>query len=233
MVGISVGMFVVAAAATLVSAQLVDNRRLLVELQLQQDLRTTTDIITRDIRRIGATGATSLTDADNLVWNSANGSNIDTNFGLIYLIHSDENSSEIQFNSPRQMGQIGPYGYKLELSPSEGIIKSQLPAAGSGVWQALTDSDTMKVTNFELTARDEPPVKMICPKFCKNIDGTLPADPTFCWPTITVRSIAIEIEGQAKSDPSIVRRLRSMAHLRNDLVAFNDPTASTVQSCPS
>lgn len=49
MVGITVGLFVVAAAATLVANQLSDNRRLLLETQVQQDLRATMDIITRAV----------------------------------------------------------------------------------------------------------------------------------------------------------------------------------------
>ncbi|MBL0296208.1 MAG: hypothetical protein IPQ21_03185 [Betaproteobacteria bacterium] len=57
MVGITVGLFIVAAAAMLVTTQLGDNRRLLLETQVQQDLRATADIITRELRRAGLAGA--------------------------------------------------------------------------------------------------------------------------------------------------------------------------------
>lgn len=53
LVGISVGLFVLAGATLLLSTQLGDNRRLLLETQLQQDLRATMDIITRELRRAG------------------------------------------------------------------------------------------------------------------------------------------------------------------------------------
>ena len=53
MVGIAVGMFVVAAAAIMTSGQLTENRRLLLETQLQQDLRAAADIVARDLRRTG------------------------------------------------------------------------------------------------------------------------------------------------------------------------------------
>ena len=53
MVGVAVGLFVVAAAALMASGQLSDNRRLLLETQLQQDLRATVDIVTRELRRTG------------------------------------------------------------------------------------------------------------------------------------------------------------------------------------
>ncbi|MDQ2780283.1 MAG: prepilin-type N-terminal cleavage/methylation domain-containing protein, partial [Pseudomonadota bacterium] len=66
MVGITIGLFVVAAAATLVSVQLADNRRLLLETQMQQDLRATADIIGRELRRAGSTGG--VMGATALVW---------------------------------------------------------------------------------------------------------------------------------------------------------------------
>ena len=51
MVGVAVGLFVVAAASMLVATQLSDNRRLTLETQVQQDLRAAADIITRELRR--------------------------------------------------------------------------------------------------------------------------------------------------------------------------------------
>ena len=53
MVGIAVGLFVVAGAVMVVTTQLGDNRRLLLDAQLQQDLRATLDIVTREVRRAG------------------------------------------------------------------------------------------------------------------------------------------------------------------------------------
>ena len=55
MVGVTLGLFVVAAAALMVSTQLGENRRMLLESQLMQDLRAASDIITRDLRRASYT----------------------------------------------------------------------------------------------------------------------------------------------------------------------------------
>ena len=56
MVGVAIGLFVVAAASMLVVTQLSDNRRLTLETQVQQDLRASADIITRELRRAGHWG---------------------------------------------------------------------------------------------------------------------------------------------------------------------------------
>ena len=65
MVGVAIGLVIVAAAALLMTGQLVENRRLLVETQLQQDLRGAADIITRELRRAG-TGQD--TEALDTIW---------------------------------------------------------------------------------------------------------------------------------------------------------------------
>jgi len=68
MVGVAVGLFVVAGATVAVSNQLGDNRRLMLETQIQQDLRATADLIAKDLRRAGYWGA-----AEAGVWHAATG----------------------------------------------------------------------------------------------------------------------------------------------------------------
>ena len=57
LVGLALGLFVVAAATTLLAAQSREQRLLVTENRLMQDLRTASDIITRDVRRAGYWGA--------------------------------------------------------------------------------------------------------------------------------------------------------------------------------
>ena len=52
LVGIAVGLFVLAGATLLVSSQLSDNRQLMLETQVQQDLRASADLIARPTPRI-------------------------------------------------------------------------------------------------------------------------------------------------------------------------------------
>ena len=53
MIGIAIGLFIVAGATLMLTTQLGDNRRLLLEAQIQQDMRAAADMISRDIRRAG------------------------------------------------------------------------------------------------------------------------------------------------------------------------------------
>ena len=53
LVGIAVGLFVVGGAIKLMVDNLTNNRRMLVETRVNQDLRAAADLIVRDLRRAG------------------------------------------------------------------------------------------------------------------------------------------------------------------------------------
>lgn len=219
MVGITVGLFVVAAAATVVANQLGDNRRLLLETQVQQDLRSAMDIITSQLRRAGA-GTVNNVQASMAASPVAGGasnpfSGISTTSGP---------ASEVEFKFYLEADQQGPFGFKLQ----DDTLKSRMRATGgvSGTqWQELTDKNVLKVTAFTITPRTVTSAVLPCPKLCAN--GT-----SSCWPTLAVRSYVVSIEAEAKSDPSVRRALRNEVRVRNDVVNFNGSTpASPV--CPT
>ena len=217
MVGIAVGMFIVAAAATMVASQLTDNRRMLLEVQVQQDLRAAGDIITRELRRAGSWG-TTVDGAQSGI--SLDGANPSFNPLLpLSPISGSPPAETVTYSSSRSTGSTGPYGFRL----SSGVIQSRLDASSG--WQALTDEATMTVTRFRITSLSQPPVRLACPKRCSGGTQT-------CWPTVTVRSFIIDITGEAVSDPAVVRSVRSVVRLRNDAVQFNDAANPTL-ACPA
>ncbi len=88
MVGMTVGLLVVAAALLAISHQLRDNQHLIVQARLTQELRSTHDLITRALRRSGP-----LTEAAGLV-RFSNPSSIDS---MAYRLR--EGVIEMQFGS--------------------------------------------------------------------------------------------------------------------------------------
>jgi type IV pilus assembly protein PilW len=208
MVGIAVGLFVVAAAAMLVSTQLNENRRLLLETQVHQDLRAAADIVTRELRRAGYWPA-----AAQSVWTPGGGVSLSPHLTVSPTAAA---ATQVDFDYRRATGETGPFGFRRD----GGILKTRLGAAG---WQDLTDGNTLRVTGFAVTPRFGPPVRLPCPKLCP--DGS-----TDCWPTLTVRELVVDIAGHAVSDPSVERSLRTVVRLRNDWVRFN---AAAAQACPA
>jgi len=201
MVGIAVGMFIVAAASLMVATQLSDNRRLLVETQIQQDLRAAADIIARDLRRSGSFRL----DQAHVGLANATAAGTDNPLMGLPLSAAGVTASAVEYSYMRSLPETGPFEFQL----SDGAIKSRVGA----VFQDLTDPSTVTITDFDVTPVDEPPLPMVCQRLCA--DGTQD-----CWPQLRVRRFTITITGQAVSDPSVVRTVNVGVRLRNDDVNF-------------
>lgn len=214
MVGIAVGLFIVAAATVLVSGQLGENRRLMLDTQLQQDMRATADIITRELRRVGA-------------WrDSQNG------VGYPGVVAQENNFAsmtpsaagtvtDVTFFYDRSPTEQGPWGFRL--NSGTGAIQTRLGPSVS--WQDLTDRNIMEVTAFTIEIQREPGQVLPCPKLC-------PSGDTSCWPMLQVRNFVVDIRARSRADPSITRRIQSVARARNDWVEFRT-TGSPKPACPS
>lgn len=205
MVGITVGLFIVGAATLVVTTQIGDNRRLLIETQLQQDLRASADIVTRELRR-----ASYWIQADRGVWYPGSTSAVSLNqFGEI---SADGDADSIAFGYSRQGADDEdepnrPYGFRLG---DNGTIQTRLKGSG---WQELTDPGVLKITAFDLDVEETPSERLPCPKLCD--DGT-----EDCWPRQVARVVRISIAAEARNDASVSRTLTSVVRLRNDQIEF-------------
>ena len=56
LVGMAVGLLIAAGGVMLLTGNLRDNRSLILEARLMQDLRTASDMVARNLRRAGAWG---------------------------------------------------------------------------------------------------------------------------------------------------------------------------------
>lgn len=198
--------------------QLSDNRKLLVETQIQQDLRATMDIIARQLRRASAL---DILQAQSGLGTAQGAGGVRST--LTNVTPAVGASSEVGFAFYRNNGDQGPYGFKLEA----GGIKS---LTGGG-WQELTDINVMKVTAFSVTSGPVLPpapwtsAKLACPKLCSDNTAS-------CWPELVVRDYTITITAEAKNDATVQRSMSSRVRLRNDWVRFND-AANPNAVCPS
>jgi type II secretory pathway pseudopilin PulG len=213
MVGVAVGLIVVAAASLLMTSQLVENRRLLMETQLQQDLRAAADIMTRDLRRAGSQPELG---ALGLIWYpGATGTSSN-----IRARNFSAGSTTINFEYEPGGTTAIRFGYEL----LDGVIRARMGASGG--FQELTDKRVMVVDSLTFDARNASatPVRLPCSKPCPDTTNN-------CWPTYEVREVDLVITAHAKRDASVRRTVRSTVRLRNDHVVFFNPASS--QACPS
>ena len=205
LVGVAIALFIAAAGATLLAGNLRENRGLLLEARLMQDLRSATDIISRDLRRAGYWAA-----ASDGVW-AAGAAGVATN-PYIALAPGAAASDAVSFRYSRDATENNAvdsneqFGFRLR----NRVIEMQL---GAGNWQALTDAGTVEVTAFSVT----PTVQHIdlgsyCSQPCPVASAT-------CPPRQQVRSLALVVSGRSTTDASVARSLRSNVRVRNDAVS--------------
>lgn len=207
LIGIAIGLFILAAATMLVSNQLGDNRRLMLETQIQQDLRATMDMVVRDVRRSGHWYHASTT-----AWPSSAGAvapnpyavlnnhaESDTRSELLYA-YTSAFSADVEDDAVDSSEQFG-----FALNSTAGTI--EMKVGGSG-WQTLTDPNVMVVTEFTHTINTQQ-VAVPCAKAC-------PVGSTTCPPMVQVSDVAVQITGQATHDPSVRHTVSSNVRVRND-----------------
>lgn len=211
LIGVTVGLFVLAGASVVVSNQLSDNRRLLLETQVQQDLRAAMDIISRDVRRSGywANAFTTVAPEKAPVQNPYHPVGVDTNAaGTITYTYSHDldRAAKVESNAVEADEQNG-----FMLNTSNHTIDAKL---ADGNWQALTDPNVVRVTQF--TAQVTPttvnlPVCSAPP--CAPVSAGCGAASA-----LIVRDVQIVIEGEATYDSSVKRSLVNTIRVRNDQV---------------
>ncbi|MCU0624605.1 MAG: hypothetical protein MUF53_12205 [Gemmatimonadaceae bacterium] len=215
MIGIVVGLFVVAAAAMVTSMQLGENRRLLLETQMQQDLRAAADIISRELRRIGT--------MQNALDAIASPTSAAQSNPFSATTQAGTDPADITYSYFRRPGEQGPWRFVL----SGGVIRSRV----GPTLQDLTDGNVMTVTRFAITPTTATSIRLPCPKLCPP-DAANPNPHDQCWPEVRVREYEIVIEAQARGDATVQRTLRSVVRPRNDWVAFNI-AGPPARACPA
>jgi len=211
MVGIAIGLFILAAATMLMTAQLGDNRRLLLETQLQQDMRVAADMVSRDIRRAGY-----WTTAVNSVWADTTSAAVTQPYAALTPEPGGDSQTVQSFEYLRSIKDEDPttgvpanqvvlkehLGFRLQ----NGTIEFQV---SQGNWQALTDPNVMTVTAFDMTLKSSD-LPVPCGASC-------PTGPGGCRLNLSVRDVTVTIEATAVHDSSVSRSLTDYVRLRNDI----------------
>lgn len=210
LIGIAIGLFIAAGATLLLTSQLGDNRRLLLEAQVQQDLRAAADLMSRDLRRAGYWG-----NAYRYVWaqTAADVSNPyqDTTSlgttGLVYSRSIDEEAGPLGVDAG-VVSASERIGFRL--NTTDHMIETLI----GGSWQALTDREVLRVTQFELRLHTQN-IALPCGAPCPA------SGPGGCPLVQHSRYVTLVISAQAVHDATVQRSLSDTIGLRNDVVALS------------
>lgn len=212
MVGVTIGLFILAAATLVVTSQLGDNRRMLTDAQLQQDMRATLDIAVRDMRRAGYWA-----HAWNNVWADSVAGAMANPYTTVSASRSSREGDSIVYDRSNDElnQQAGTDNDAVDSdervgfrhNPTAGTVEMRLGGDG---WQTLTDPAVMRVTRFDViyTSRAVP---LPCGTQC-------PAGPGGCPLQLLVRDATLVLAAEATHDSSVKRSVRSDVRLRNDVL---------------
>jgi prepilin peptidase dependent protein B len=233
MVGITISLFILAGATLVLTTQLDNNRRLLLEAQLQQDLRTTADMIARDVRRAGYWGKAYCNvwpaSRDDLVncaapnpYNTMAPAVAPAPAGTTELVYDRSTDAEggASFNTDDDLVDGGGANRPRERvgfrwNEGSGTIEYMV---GANNWQSLTDPAVLRVTQFNITLN-----RQVLPVPCAAA-GCQAQGPVCGGPvTVQSRDISFTIVARAVHDANVQRSLRENVRLRNNV---------PVEQCP-
>lgn len=220
MIGLAVGLIVISGALFLLASLTQDNRRLLVETRLNQDLRAASDLIARDLRRAGywagasaavyTPGASSAT-ATNAYRNFIPGACSDTTLAAAVATPTAVSASicyYIEQGTPdNATSDAELFGFALVNGVINAFVagKTALP---------LTDPASLVIDSFRITPR--------AATFDMSSSCTT-TPPANTGPQVVVRRFDIELRGFAPSDPGLIRGMTTTVRVRNDAISGTCP----------
>jgi prepilin peptidase dependent protein B len=208
MVGVAVGMFIIGGAIKLFVDMFGNNRRLLIEARVNQDLRAAADIIARDVRRAGYWSGAPAAFASSTPASNPYGATTITANSIDYAYDRGAGASAAGFS----------------------LFNNTIYMTVGAASQPLTDPTSVRVTDFRITnsasAVQLSELYASCP--CYAIaSGTTGSCPNIATstsrPQASVRWVDIVIEGEAPSASAVRRQVIESVRLRNDAITGNCP----------
>lgn len=220
MVGITVGLIVTAGAAIVATQQITEHRRLMLEVQMQQDLRIAADLLQQDMRRVGYRGLPA-----NGVWEPERNSGATppkeaASSPYTRLTQSAPRGPDLFYRYAKATGGTLNETNVLASNEQFGIAWDSAAEVLSlqlgPKWQPITDPNVVRITNFtaEVTTQ-QISLADLCDPSCVAA-GTCP--------TQSVRNVKFTIRAISKSDPSVARTLTVNEKIRADDISGACPT---------
>lgn len=229
MVGITVGLIVAAGASMVAVNQINEHRRLMLETQIQQDLRVAADLLQQDLRRAGfrgqseqgvwapPTGVGTLDETASLPATTNNYSSVvktdDASERSITYAYARRIGTSLGASAPRDAEQ---FGFKWD--KNNGVLYARVGIVnGRDNWQPITDPDSVKIINFDPQVTQQ---STDVGDFCDRACGAAPLP---ACPRHEVRQVSFTIVGEAKHDTHVKRTLSGVERLRSDVITGSCP----------
>ncbi len=209
LVGLALGLFVVTGGLLMLAQFTGENRRLLVETRVIQDLRAASDTITRDIRRAGYWDA-----ASSSVWIAGGPAVPPQNaYGGIaasacatastWVATPTGAATALCYRIALDTNNVADDNERYGVEVEDGVVYTVIDGRAR---EAITDATSIVITNLVITPSSQVlDAADFCSKTC-----------TSNCPQVVVREFEVLIKGHAPGDATVSRSLRSNVRVRND-----------------
>jgi len=212
MVGLAVGMIVVAGAVVMATSQIGDHKRLVLETQVQQDLRAAADMMLRDIRRAGAWNSASTS-----VWAPSNTAPASNPYAGVQVlakgaVTAAKGDEVVYAYADSKLNNAAPAVLPLDAEQHGFRLRNKrLEYRLGGSYQPLTDPAVLEVKEFAVTLNTQSvPLADYCLLPCNGLAN--------CPPALQVHDVQITVRGVAAHDTDVDRTVNLRARVRNDEV---------------
>ncbi|MDR7267474.1 type IV pilus assembly protein PilW [Pelomonas saccharophila] len=224
MVGITVGLIVTAGAAMVATRQINEHRRLMLEVQMQQDLRIAADLIQQDLKRAGYRGGSP----ENGVWEPERDGGATAAKAAVaspyFAASSNQAGNEFYYryakkeNLTNTVANDEKFGIRWDQAEQKLYIQLGMKANGTDPnWQPITDPDVVKIENFTSNVvKQQISLADLCDPTISCAGGTCP--------TLDVRRVVFTITAVARADSNVRRTLTVGEKLRADEISGACPT---------
>ncbi|WP_431257719.1 PulJ/GspJ family protein [Roseateles chitinivorans] len=207
MIGLTIGLLLLAGAFSMAGVQLGEHHRLMLELQVQQELRATAELILRDLRR-----AAFWDKAQDGVWQDDPDAPVPNPYADLTV---EDAGHRVSYSFARD-GSAPSAGSVRETSGfrlNEGRIDQLI----AGRYQPLTDPDLLRVNGFEvrLTAQAHPLGDDCAPGCASGTAG--------CLPVLSTRLVTVTVDAEATHDPRARHHLEMLGQLHNHVLSGGCP----------
>lgn len=223
MISIVIGLIVIGAVITFTVSTVQAYGENIRSTRLTQDLRTSVNVITRELRRAGFDSA-SVTRVLT--------STTPSNFNAVTV-----NGNCVTYEYDRGVGGWGGAAAATELrgvrlNTASGAL--QLNASGAAVSCGGTSADWVDISDPQVVEITKFTPRIYQSRFCTNLGTTAPTPPatapTYQIAQGAVRNLAICVQGRLRADNSIVRQVGNVTRIRSEDVQFVNDSATP---CPA
>jgi type IV pilus assembly protein PilW len=198
MIGLTIGLLLLAGAFAMAGVQLGEHHRLMLELQVQQELRATAELMLRDLRR-----AAFWDRAQDGVWQDDPDLPVRNPYAELTV---DDAGRRLTYSFARDGS--APGGATVRETSGFRLSNGRIDQLISGRYQPLTDPDLLLVRRLEVRlASQARPLGDACDP--ASVAGAASA------PALSARLVTLIVDAEATHDPRVSHHLELLSQLHN------------------